>query len=362
VRATRLVGGEAPGGVSSTCCATNCCRTPTATCCARRRGSRSRPARAPCPSTCSGRRAPAGAGARGAASASSADRCRSPAQVELEQFNGLGGFAADGPSTWSCSGRASGRRRPGSTSWPTQEFGFQVSAWARATRGRSNSRENKLTPWSNDPVSDRPARCSTSATRTPGSCGARPRCPSARRTPPTSSATGRATPSSSTSPTGSPSAWSSSCPRRGRVKISRLRLENRSARRTRTCRSRPTSSGCWACPAPRRRRTWSPSTTSSDRCHLRPQRLERGVRGAGRVRRPGRAQTSWTADRLEFLGRNATLDHPCRRNGCEAVGTDRCGPGPLRRPVHVGPARARRAHVEVVFLLGEADTARRPGS
>ena len=35
-------------------------------------------------------------------------------------------------------------------------FGFQVSESGPATPGRVNSRENQLTPWSNDPVSDPP--------------------------------------------------------------------------------------------------------------------------------------------------------------------------------------------------------------
>jgi cyclic beta-1,2-glucan synthetase len=50
--------------------------------------------------------------------------------LELELFNGLGGFAADGREYVTRLGRASRRRRPGSMS-ANPVFGFQVSELAR---------------------------------------------------------------------------------------------------------------------------------------------------------------------------------------------------------------------------------------
>ena len=52
--------------------------------------------------------------------------------------------------------RAGRRRRRGSMSSPTPRSAFRSRSRAAATRGRVNSRENQLTPWSNDPVTDRP--------------------------------------------------------------------------------------------------------------------------------------------------------------------------------------------------------------
>ena len=51
------------------------------------------------------------------------------------------------------------------------------STWA------GNSHENRLTPWSNDPVSDPPAEVSTSATTRRGDVCTPPPCPSATARP-----------------------------------------------------------------------------------------------------------------------------------------------------------------------------------
>ena len=71
-------------------------------------------------------------------------------------FNGLGGFADDGreyDGPWpgpEHAGTLDQRRSPtriSASRWPTEGSGYTWSA---------NSRENQLTPWSNDPVTDRP--------------------------------------------------------------------------------------------------------------------------------------------------------------------------------------------------------------
>ena len=78
----------------------------------------------------------------------------SPTSPELEFFNGLGGFDHGGREYVTI--LAAGRTTP--APWinvianPT--FGFQVSAEGSGYTWADNSRENQLTPWSNDPVSD----------------------------------------------------------------------------------------------------------------------------------------------------------------------------------------------------------------
>ncbi|WP_124065422.1 hypothetical protein [Clostridium sp. E02] len=73
---------------------------------------------------------------------------------EYEFFNGFGAFA--------CGGREyeillDGENRPPAP-WinviSNKEFGFQISETGAGFTFHTNSRENKLTPWSNDPVSD----------------------------------------------------------------------------------------------------------------------------------------------------------------------------------------------------------------
>jgi cyclic beta-1,2-glucan synthetase len=74
---------------------------------------------------------------------------------ELEFFNGLGGFSSHGREYVIVT---SGQPTP--APWinvvSNRGFGFQVSAEGGGYTWARNSRENALTPWSNDPVTDRP--------------------------------------------------------------------------------------------------------------------------------------------------------------------------------------------------------------
>jgi len=108
-------------------------------------------------------------------------------------------------------------------------FGFQTSVEGGGYTWALNSQQNQLTPWSNDPVSDRRARSSTCATRTTVSCGRRRPCRFARR-PPMSSAMARGTAGSSTSRTASSLALLQYVPPDDPIKISRLTIQNQSGR------------------------------------------------------------------------------------------------------------------------------------
>lgn len=85
------------------------------------------------------------------------DKLITPAKMNLEFFNGYGGFSEDGkeyivqlqagqwtPAPWiNVIGNARG-------------FGFQISESGSGFTWNMNSQSNRLTPWSNDPVSDTP--------------------------------------------------------------------------------------------------------------------------------------------------------------------------------------------------------------
>ena len=77
-----------------------------------------------------------------------------PAPRGLEFFNGLGGFDKDGREYVTV--LEAGRTTP--APWinviANPGFGFQVSAEGSGYTWAENSRENQLTPWSNDPVTD----------------------------------------------------------------------------------------------------------------------------------------------------------------------------------------------------------------
>src|SRR5216117_307386 len=74
----------------------------------------------------------------------------------LEFFNGLGGFAADGREYVTVLEAERQTPAPWINVIANPGFGFQVSESGSGYTWSLNSRENKLTPWSNDPVSDPP--------------------------------------------------------------------------------------------------------------------------------------------------------------------------------------------------------------
>ena len=77
-----------------------------------------------------------------------------PASSDLEFFNGIGGFDKEGREYVSI--LDAGRLTP--APWinviANPRFGFQVAAEGSGYTWAENSRENQLTPWSNDPVGD----------------------------------------------------------------------------------------------------------------------------------------------------------------------------------------------------------------
>ncbi len=72
----------------------------------------------------------------------------------LELFNGLGGFADDGREYVIILGTLQYTPAPWINVIANSEFGFLVSESGSGYTWSLNSRENQLTPWSNDPVSD----------------------------------------------------------------------------------------------------------------------------------------------------------------------------------------------------------------
>ncbi len=75
---------------------------------------------------------------------------------ELEFFNGLGGFAAQGREYLVAATGGQITPAPWINVIANRNFGFHVSTDGAGYSWARNSRDNALTPWSNDPVSDRP--------------------------------------------------------------------------------------------------------------------------------------------------------------------------------------------------------------
>ncbi|MQA65133.1 MAG: glycosyl transferase [Alphaproteobacteria bacterium] len=74
---------------------------------------------------------------------------------DLELFNGLGGFAENGREYVVALGPGQSTPTPWINVVANSAFGFQVATEGGGFSWAINSRDNQLTPWSNDPVSDR---------------------------------------------------------------------------------------------------------------------------------------------------------------------------------------------------------------
>ena len=83
----------------------------------------------------------------------SSPRSPSPAP-DLEFFNGIGGFDRNGKEYVTVLEEGTSTPAPWVNIIANDGFGFHVSATGSASTWAENSRENRLTPWSNDPVSD----------------------------------------------------------------------------------------------------------------------------------------------------------------------------------------------------------------
>ena len=79
-----------------------------------------------------------------------------PPRPAIEFYNGLGGFTADGREYVIILGERQWTPAPWINVIANPSFGFQVSESGSGYTWSLNSRENQLTPWSNDPVSDPP--------------------------------------------------------------------------------------------------------------------------------------------------------------------------------------------------------------
>ncbi len=76
----------------------------------------------------------------------------------LEYFNGLGGFSDDGREYTTILGPGQSTPAPWINVVANEQFGFHASAEGGGYAWSVNSREHQLTPWSNDPVTDRPGQ------------------------------------------------------------------------------------------------------------------------------------------------------------------------------------------------------------
>ena len=201
----RSAGSRPSRAAASSCCARTCwppsdrdaaARPRPAPCCSRRQRHARRAARAP--------RAPAATPPPAAARAApAADARRARRRRRRAARSSSSTASAASPRTAASTSIVLGAGQWTPAPWvnviANPRFGFLVSESGAGYTWAVNSRENRLTPWSNDPVSDPPGEALyLRDEETRRALERRRRCRSASEPAPTSSATARATAASST--------------------------------------------------------------------------------------------------------------------------------------------------------------------
>jgi cyclic beta-1,2-glucan synthetase len=278
----------------------------------------------------------------------------SPAADGLEFFNGLGGFGAQGREYVTVLGPGQSTPAPWINVIANPHFGFQVAADGSGFTWALNSREHQITPWSNDPVADRPGEVLYLRDEETGDVwgptAAPIRDPGATYTARHGQGFSRFEHSAHDIeldllmyvPMGEP------------IKISRLKIRNKSQH------GRRLSITAYA--------EWVLGTSRGASAPFILTELDSNT-GALFARNPWDAtfgnrvafadlagqQSQWTADRGEFLGRHGTLEMPAALaswapwSGRAGAGLDPCCA--LQTSISLEPGQT----AEVVFLLGDAE-------
>ena len=280
-------------------------------------------------------------------------RSDGPPVPDLEFCNGLGGFADDGREYVVLLGPGQETPAPWINVVANPGFGFQVAAEGSGYTWAGNSRENQLTPWSNDPVGDRPGEAfylQDTATRELWHPTAAPgRDPAATYV----ARHGHGYSRFDREACGIVSSLLLYVPPEDTLKISRLQLRNTSG----IARSISVTAYVeWvlgpsrAATAPFVRTERDAETGALFACNPWNDGFGQQVAFADLCG----AQTSWTGDRREFIGRNGSLSFPQAFGGerplsnTVGAGLDPCGA--LQTIVELKPGET----AEIVLFLGAA--------
>jgi cyclic beta-1,2-glucan synthetase len=276
-------------------------------------------------------------------------------QSQLEFFNGLGGFDAGGREYVTILGEGQWTPAPWVNVIANPSFGFQTSVEGAGWTWSINSRENQLTPWSNDPVGDRPGEVIYLRDEDNEALWGPTALPIREETGPYVCRHGQGYSRFEHTAHGISLELLQYVPLDDPIKISRLVIRNQSGRLRRLS---VTAYVEWVLAAAREASapyivTEMDAETGAllARNHWRTEFGNRVAFAdlAGR-------QVTWTGDRTEFLGRNGTLDRPAALAGGAPLsnrvgaGLDACGA--LQTRIELRPSE----RAEIVFFLGEAAT------
>ncbi len=279
----------------------------------------------------------------------------SPPVLDLEFWNGLGGFTRDGREYVTVLDKGQWTPAPWINVVANPSFGFQVSESGSGYTWSVNSRENKLTPWSNDPVSDAPGETFYVRDEDSGLLWGPTCLPIREDTGPYVIRHGQGYSRFGHASHGIALDLLQFVPLSDPVKISRLTLENRSGRKRRLS---VTAYVEWVLGVARTGSTPYVVTDIDPATGAMFARNAWNGEFANRVAfaHLGGRPISLTSDRTEFLGRNASLDHPAslergkKLSGHTGAGLDPCAA--LKTIVVLEPGE----RAEVLFLLGQGES------
>ena len=278
-----------------------------------------------------------------------------PARPDLEFFNGLGGFTSDGREYVTTLGEGQWTPAPWINVIANPAFGFQVSESGSGYTWSLNSRENQLTPWSNDPVSDPPGETIYVRDEDSGELWGPTVLPIREAAWPYTARHGQGYSRFEHASHGISLDLLQFVPLADPIKISRLTIENNSGRSRRLA---VTAYVEWVLGVSRSGSAPFVVTEIDKETGAMLARNAWNSEFADRVAfadLSGR-QTAWTGDRTEFFGRNGTPDHPASLergaslSGKVGAGLDPCAALQMMIELRAGD------RTEIVFVLGEAAT------
>ncbi|MCM3869582.1 MAG: hypothetical protein ND895_02635 [Pyrinomonadaceae bacterium] len=273
---------------------------------------------------------------------------------ELTFFNGLGGFSQGGREYVIVLGEDQWTPAPWSNIVANQSaFGFQVTETGAGYTWSVNSRENRLTPWSNDAVIDPPGEIIYLRDEDTGRVWSTTPAP-IRESEPYTIRHGQGYSVFEHTSHGISQELLLFVPLEGSVKVSLLRLRNRTERKRRLTVT-----------------LFNELVLGTQRSTSAPYVITEidNQTGAIFARNPfnnefadrvafvtsSERPSSATCDRKEFLGRNGTLSAPASLRRVNLAGRDGAGLDPcaaIQVTIDLAPHEAR----EIVFLLGEGES------
>ncbi|HZG65377.1 MAG TPA: protein ndvB, partial [Herpetosiphonaceae bacterium] len=269
----------------------------------------------------------------------------------LDFFNGIGGFDRDGREYVTVLHGNQSTPMPWINVIANPGFGFQVAAEGSGYTWCENSRENQLTPWSNDPVLDLPGEAIFVRDEESGDLWT-PTAQPIRDGGTYVARHGHGYSRFQHTAHGIELDLVQFVPLADPIKISRLTLRNASGRARSLC---VTGYLEWVLGTSRGASAPTIVTEIDAETGAMLARNPWSLAFGGRIAFAdlGGRQTAWTADRTEFIGRNRTLSDPAALSGLgplsgrTGAGLDPCAA--LQTSIRLEPGEA----VEIVFLLGQ---------